>query len=62
MNGMQKRIIDKAMRLTGSEIIQLKLPEKDRSFVRGLSQKPDDYELSEKQNKWLNDIWERISD
>ena len=50
MNSFQKKIIIKALDdpepLTGWE----------QDFVNSLAEKPDDYELSEKQNKIVNRI------
>lgn len=55
MNGLQKKIIIRA--LDAHE----ELTEWEHDFVSGLADKPDDYELSERQNHVLNRIWEKIS-
>ncbi len=55
MNGLQKRIILKALDQPED------LSDGDYDFINSLADKDEDYELSGPQNKWLNDIWERLS-
>lgn len=55
MNGLQKKIIVKALDADDE------LTEWEVDFVIGLADKPDDYALSEKQNSILNRIWDKIS-
>jgi len=50
MNGFQRKIILAA--LEDSE----PLSDRDYDFIQSIAEKDDDYEVSEKQNKWLNDI------
>lgn len=54
MNGLQKKIVVKAL----DRLDELSAWEND--FVKNLADKPDKYELSEKQNHILNRIWEKL--
>ena len=54
MNGLQKKIIVRAL----DEAEQL--TEWEYEFISDMADKPDDYELSEKQNHILNRIWGKL--
>lgn len=50
MNGFQRKIILAALEDPAP------LSDSDFDFINSMADKEDDYEVSEKQNKWLNDI------
>lgn len=54
MNGFQQSIVDSAM--DQSE----KLTAWECDFIGDMADKPDDYELSEKQNKIINRIAQKL--
>lgn len=54
MNGLQKKIIVQAL------YAHEELTEWEQEFVSDLADKPDDYQLSEKQNHQLNRIWGKL--
>ncbi len=54
MNGLQKKIITKALDAADE------LTEWEHDFVTDLAEKPESYELSEKQNHVLNRIWGKL--
>lgn len=54
MNGFQKKIIKKALENED------KLSARECDFIESISELPDDYELTEKQNAWLNDIQQKV--
>ena len=56
MNRIQKKIISDAIDLP--EI----LSDSEYDFVNDLAEKDDDYQLSQKQNSWLNSIGTRIAE
>ena len=56
-DSLQQRIILKALDDDNAEY----LTERDFDFVNNLADKPNEYVISSAQNKWLNDIWGRIS-
>lgn len=56
MNRVQKKFISDALDY------EHKLDDWERGFINDLAEKPDTYELSEKQNKRLNQIQRKIQD
>jgi hypothetical protein len=54
MNGLQKKIICKAL-----DAVE-ELTEWEHEFISDLAEKPESYELSEKQNHQLNRIWGKL--
>lgn len=55
MNRLQRKIVIDAMDYAWA------LSEKDNEFIESLAEKDEDYELSEAQNKWLNDIGTKVA-
>jgi len=58
MNGLQKKIILKA--LDSIERGEGVLSEWDAQFIDNMADRPDHYKLSEKQNHQLNRIWDKL--
>lgn len=56
MNGLQKKIIIRALDAADE------LTEWEHEFVSDLAEKPDGYELSERQNHQLNRIWSKLDE
>lgn len=56
MTNLQKKIILKALDAPGN------LSEWENDFISGMADKPDSYELSQKQIEVFNRIWGKVSE